>query len=86
MHDVLPDNVYEQIEEHLILMGDEAEEGWDAGNDEEDTLTGHLGAKLQTRWSPTTRSDGRLWKWKVSYKKFRGRGPKALKMFLEPTE
>ena len=54
-----------------------AVEGWEDGSDDEDTLTGDLGATLRTRPSIVT-SNGETWMWRVRYKKFRGRGPGAL--------
>src|SRR2546426_834811 len=54
-----------------------AVEGWEDGSEDEDTLTGDLGATLRTRRSTVT-ANGQTWVWRVRYKKFRGRGHRAL--------
>jgi len=76
LKDLLPAVVYDAIEQHLHDGGVRAREGWEAGEDEEDTLTGHVGAIFQTDWS-YLRANGDAWSWRVRYKKFRGRGPGA---------
>jgi hypothetical protein len=50
--------------------------GWESGAEEEDTLTGDLGATLRREWSIVVVNGG-IWNWRVTYKKFRGRGPGA---------
>ena len=74
MKDVLPAPVYGAIRNHLIDRAKAAAEGWEDGSDEEDTLTGDLGATLRTSWSPPLFVNGTAWRWRVRYKKFRGRG------------
>lgn len=58
-------------------MGNHAQSGWEAGNAEEDTLTGHLGGQLQTRRTRNILVNGHQWRWRVRYTKFRGRGRNA---------
>ena len=77
MKDVLPEPIYAAISNHLIERARKATDGWEGGSDEEDTLTGDLGGTLRTDWSPVLRENGAAWRWRVSYKKFRGRGPGA---------
>ena len=77
MKQYLPPQIFDTIQRHLIRVGDVAQEGWEAGESEEDTLTGHLGGQLQRRWSRSILIDGDRWRWRVTYKKFRGRGPRA---------
>jgi len=77
MRDVVPAPVFDEIQDHLREKGNEAQGGWEAGSDEEDTLTGHVGAVLQTEWSPPLRVDNAVCQWRIRYKKFRGRGPHA---------
>lgn len=74
----LPDIIYTAIQSHLREGANSAERGWESGNDEEDTLTGDLGANLRRHWSNPVSINGHEWKWQVTYKKFRGRGPNAL--------
>ena len=78
MRDVIPDRVFRRIQAHLGNRITHAERGWEAGEQEEDTLTGDLGGSLRTDgWIETTQ-DGIPWRWRVTYKKFRGKGPDAL--------
>lgn len=77
MLDVIPEEVYKRLHRHLVTTGNRAQSGWDAGSDEEDTLTGHLGAQLQRGWSRRISVGDEHWRWRVRYKKFRGRGPGA---------
>ncbi|OGQ81379.1 MAG: hypothetical protein A3F90_12970 [Deltaproteobacteria bacterium RIFCSPLOWO2_12_FULL_60_19] len=77
MKDLLPEPAYDAIREHLSQRAREAAAGWEGGSDEEDTLTGDLGATLRTDWSQLPPADGYLWRWRVRYKKFRGRGQGA---------
>jgi hypothetical protein len=77
VRDILPAPVYEAIEAHITDKAGHAHEGWPAGSDEEDTLTGDLGATFRTPWSPPISMNGDTWSWRITYKKFRGRGPGA---------
>jgi hypothetical protein len=75
--DILPAPIYGAIEDHIARRAQLAQEGWEGGSDEEDTLTGELGATFRTPWSDPIRSNGDLWSWRMRYKKFRGRGYRA---------
>lgn len=81
MRNYLPGVIYTAIQSHLREGANSAEGGWNAGNDEEDTLTGDLGANLRRTWSVPVNIDGHEWKWQVTYKKFRGRGPHAFENY-----
>lgn len=81
MRQYLPKVIYTAIQSHLRNAAILAEGGWDAGNDEEDTLTGDLGATLRRTWSVPVSIDGHEWRWQVTYKKFRGRGPGAFEKY-----
>ena len=53
--------------------------------EDEDTLTGHLGANLQSGKRSVQVKSGDLsgiWKWSLDYYKFRGRGPRATEAYL----
>lgn len=77
MKEVLPEPIYAAISTHLIDRATKAPEGWEGGSDDEDSLTGDLGGMLRTEWSPLLQDNGDSWRWRVRYKKFRGRGPRA---------
>jgi hypothetical protein len=77
VRDLIPITVFETIQEHLVRVGDRAQSGWEAGEAEEDTLTGHLGGQLQRGWTRRVAMNGERWRWRVRYKKFRGRGRRA---------
>lgn len=74
MRDVIPEPVFASISNHVVHAAEEAAGGWTAGSDEEDTLTGDLGANLRTDWSNPIRTTNGFWSWRIRYKKFRGRG------------
>lgn len=77
MRDILPPAVYESVRKHLAARARVAIEGWESGADDEDVLTGDLGATLRTGWRSVHLRGASGWRWRVSYKKFRGRGPGA---------
>jgi hypothetical protein len=78
LRDVIPSSVFEAIQRHLRERTKHAEGGWEAGSDDEDTLTGDLGGSLRTAGWRKTRDVDDEWEWRVSYKKFRGHGQGAL--------
>jgi hypothetical protein len=77
MKDILPEGVYNAIATHITRRAQQAPEGWESGSDEEDTLTGDLGATLRTPRARTVITNGEKWSWRMTYKKFRGRGDHA---------
>lgn len=77
MRDVIPEGLFRRIQAHLRERMAHAEHGWEPGADEEDTLTGDLGGSLRTLgWIESPR-DAEPWHWRITYKKFRGRGDGA---------
>ena len=78
MKDILPALIYGLIEAHIAERAQHAQEGWEGGSDDEDTLTGDLGATFRTPWSSPIRTNGDTWSWRMRYKKFRGHGPGAV--------
>jgi hypothetical protein len=77
MRELIPPVVFESIGKHLRTVGEVALSGWESNKDEEDSLTGDLGRLLSTRSHIVFNVNGQQWRWRVRYKKFRGRGPDA---------
>lgn len=77
MQDVIPPGVFRDIQTHLREQTAHAEQGWEAGSDEEDTLTGDFCGSLRTSGWVESRENGTRWQWRVTYKKLRGRGRDA---------
>jgi hypothetical protein len=73
----LPDDVLEQIQDHLREESLEGEKGWDAGEDEEDTLTGDYLGSLRTSDWRVVKTRRVTWKWKITYKKFGSKAGEA---------
>jgi hypothetical protein len=73
MRDIIPDQVFQSIQDHLIRVGGSAHSGWSSGKSEEDTLTGDFCGRLRTEWQGSA-ANGHPWMWRVRYTKFRGRG------------
>lgn len=84
MEKFLPFEIYKELERHIIDNCKKAQLGYSSAEDDEDTLTGDLFARLQIKeWSGINiNSFLDSWKWKIDYKKFRGRGPDALEKYL----
>jgi hypothetical protein len=77
----IPSKVRIEIERHVSERLAEAQERYWAAAEDEDTFTGHLGALLGC---PERKADvdGQVWRWRIEYTKFRGRGPNASESFL----
>lgn len=76
----IPKAVLDDIAERVRQGVDETLAEYESAAEDEDTLTGHLGAKLTTRARRVVvRADEipGTWTWSLSYTKFRGRGPGA---------
>lgn len=69
----LPTELADSIKRHLRTTSRIAEEGWESAEQDEDTLTGDFCGALRTGWQ----SDVPGWRWKVTYKKYSGRGKGA---------
>jgi len=74
MRDIIPRGVFDSIQRHLVNYAGAGESGWESASADEDTITGRLGAKLETDWSRVVRVNGERWRWRFRYKKFQGRG------------
>jgi hypothetical protein len=77
MRELIPPRVFESLQQHLRRAGESSVSGWEGNKDEEDSLTGDLGHHISTRRSILVNVNGQVWRWRVSYKKFRGRGQGA---------
>jgi len=78
----IPEAVRESIAEHFRVSVAYALDGFWSANEDEDTLTGHLGACLRTKAHTVIAAAEQSelpgkWTWSIDYTKFRGRGPKA---------
>lgn len=73
----LPEEVRSSILLHVNSAVKAAVEAHESAQEEEDALTGQLGAFLRTRRPIEVVVGGRTWVWAINYHKFRGRGPKA---------
>jgi len=81
----IPRQVLNSISEHINSAVELAVQGFWSANEDEDTLTGHLGACLRTRTHTVQVSDDEVngpWKWSMDYAKFRGRGKGATERYL----
>lgn len=78
MKNDMPQSVFASVQSHLRSGCLRGEKGWESGSEEEDTLTGDLCGSLRTDgWVDLTDENGSSWKFRVTYKKFRGRGKGA---------
>lgn len=77
MRDLLPDDVRRAIGRHLIRSGHNAEDGFSSNEEDEDSLTGDLLRAVRRGWSAAIVADGAAWRWRVTTRKFRGRGELA---------
>lgn len=76
----LPRAVISDIADHFTQAIDETEASFYSACEDEDALTGHLGGKLTTRQRLVNVVDDEIngiWRWSLSYRKFRGRGKGA---------
>jgi hypothetical protein len=77
MKGILPNDVIAAIQKHLVATSDEVqEEVWECAQGDEDTITGDYLGQLRSR-ERTIEVDGEQYTWSATYKKFRGRGPRA---------
>lgn len=81
----IPAQVIEDISEHIESGVQKGIAGYWSANEDEDTLTGHLGACLKTGVRTVNVTQDEIpgpWKWSIDYTKFRGRGKNATESFL----
>lgn len=71
MQDRIPERIFEAIQQHLQQTSFHGEQGWEAGDEEEDTLTGDFCSSLRRRWTRPVQITSSKWRWRISYKKFR---------------
>ena len=73
------------ISTHLKKAVEQAREEYLSASEDEDTLTGHLGARLQIRDQKVAVIEAQVpgtWTWAIDYYKFRGRGKSATESYL----
>lgn len=83
----IPDEVKASISKHIHTAVADAVDGYLSAREDEDTLTGHLGASLRNKKHKVdvvmdVREMGGTWAWSIDYYKFRGRGKNASESFL----
>lgn len=81
----IPDEVKDSISRHLYAGTARAVEGYLSGNEDEDTLTGDMGACLRIgtqRVKVENVEIGGNWTWSLTYHKLRGRGRRASESFV----
>jgi hypothetical protein len=77
MRELIPQPVFESIQRHLTIASEDAVSGWESNKEEEDSLTGDLVKCLRTNSDMVIYVGGQAWRWRVAYRKFRGRGDGA---------
>jgi len=70
MENIVPKIVLDEIKSHIRDRAEIGENGWEHSNEDEDTITGDFLGQLRTGWNKSKWN----WKWRIIYKKFRGRG------------
>lgn len=81
----IPSQVLDAISKHIADAVERAVDGFWSANEDEDTLTGHLGACLKIGVQTVHVTGDEIngpWKWSIDYAKFRGRGKNATESFL----
>lgn len=81
----MPAEVKEAISDHINNSVENAKDGYLSANEDEDTLTGHLGASLRIKNQKVKVEQSEIrgtWKWSIEYYKFRGRGANATEKYL----
>lgn len=81
----IPRQVVDSIAAHISAAIDIAQDGFWSANEDEDALTGHLGACLKKGPQSVEVTQDEVngtWKWSIDYAKFRGRGQDATESFL----
>ena len=81
----IPAQVLDAISAHISSAVERAVQGFWSANEDEDTLTGHLGACLKTGMHTVMVVQDEIngpWKWSIDYAKFRGRGKNATESYL----
>lgn len=82
IRDLLPAEVVRSISRHLIASGHRAETGFASNEEEEDSVTGELLGALRHRWSSVFQAGSVGWRWRVTTRKFRGKGELATESLI----
>lgn len=81
----LPDEVKAAISTHIHDAEARAVDAYESGAEDEDVLTGQLGAYLRVGTQRVSVANAEVageWTWSIDYRKFRGRGPGATENIL----
>lgn len=81
----IPAQVLDDIADHVSAAMERAIQGFWSANEDEDALTGHMGACLKIGVRTVNVTQDQIkgpWKWSIDYTKFRGRGKAATESFL----
>ncbi len=76
MRELLPEPVVTAIQRHYERAISAAQEGYNSSREDEDSVTGALGQAMR-RINGRVTVDGVVYRWRTTYRKFRGRGYKA---------
>jgi hypothetical protein len=77
LKDSIPDSIFNSISRHLIKSAHRAEDGYLSNEEEEDSITGDLFRSLRKGWVQPATINNESWKWRVTTRKFRGKGELA---------
>ena len=81
----IPKAVVDSISDHIRASITKSLDGFLSASEDEDTMTGHLGACLRSGPHNVQVTEGEvngIWKWSIDYVKFRGRGRAATESHL----
>jgi hypothetical protein len=82
MRDILPEIVRRRIRDRYLAGIADAEAGFRFNRSDEDALTGALGHSISMLRAEIETVDDEIYRWQVSYRKIRGRGPSAPEKLL----
>jgi hypothetical protein len=80
--DSIPDSIFHSISRHLIKSAHRAEDGYLSNEEEEDSITGDLFRSLRKGWAQPATINNESWKWRLTTRKFRGKGELATESIL----
>jgi len=79
---IIPDPVFRAISKHLVKAGHRAEDGFESVEEDEDSITGDFLRAIRKAWSKDEIVDRTKWRWRITTRKFRGRGELATEHFI----
>lgn len=82
IRDDIPDEIYRSIASHLIRSAHRAEDGYESVEEDEDSITGDFLRAIRKTWSKPTSVNEAIWRWRVTTRKFRGRGELATESLI----